>query len=293
MEEVSSDKIKDFFDAATSLFLKISGSPFINLGYWTKKTSSIKTAQTRLVLEFGRFCGIKRNFKILDTGPGTGAQDILWMKSYKPKLIHGINISPYQVRMANDEARRLGLAPCIKYESGDACKLPAKLKNFDCVTGLECAHLFCDIPSFFSSSHRALKKNGRICLANLTYRNSRAFDSGILAGIYDEFKGVDLTAFAGMPEKFVEVEKQNAKYFDELLETAARKGFRTGRVIDITPHVKPFYGVFKKRITGLLSKSSSSSEKNSLTMFLVSLYLRKVQFDNDSLGYFFIEFKKS
>lgn len=284
------DDVGAFFDRATDLFHQLSGSPFLNLGLWQRNTRLIATAQRRIVVEFGAFCGLARRDRVLDVGCGTGAQDLVWMEAFHPASIHGVNVSARQVAYARAGAANAGRARSITYEVGDACRLRKQLRGFSRVVALECAHLFPDLPAFFRGARQALTTGGKLMLANLTPFDERAFSPEIARGIVASLRdaGIEL---AELPlARIVEEERSHTRLFAEITRMAAREGFSVGRVEDVGPRVAPFYGPFIRRTRELLAASTSAEDRQALTAFAISFAGRQQQFANGSLGYLFVEF---
>ena len=282
--------IGDFFDKATPLFHDLFNSRLINFGYWNEKTSTIAEAQKNLVKELGVFAKLGPDSKILDVGCGTGEQDLLWLQWFNPTLIQAINLSKYQIHLARKLTNRSNQQDKIKFDVADACHIPNYQISFNHVLGLECAHLFLNIKSFFESASKSLTQAGSICLANLSYKNLNAFNQNLLNGLPHLLKECGVGHYSDHYKMILTDENQNATLLDQMTDIATHCGFVLVEKIDITKNVAPFYQHFLSRIKEFLLTHSSSEEQSLIVALLVFSYLRDQQFSNNSLGYYFLKF---
>jgi arsenite methyltransferase len=104
---------------------------------------------------------------VLDAASGAGTSAVLVAQTFDCPVI-GIDLSTQHVNRATAEVDRLGLAHRIRFEVGDAERLPVEDASVDAVI-CECA--FCTFPDKSAAARefaRVLKPGGRVGLSDIT-----------------------------------------------------------------------------------------------------------------------------
>ncbi len=115
----------------------------------------------------GRVLGLSSGSVVLDAASGQGTSAVLIAQTFDCSVI-GIDLSAAHVRRAAAEVDRLGLAHRIRFETGDAERLPVEDASVDAVI-CECAFCtFPDKPAAAREFARVLKPGGRVGLSDVT-----------------------------------------------------------------------------------------------------------------------------
>lgn len=112
---------------------------------------------------------IHRKSTILDLACSTGFSSRYCFQQTGAKSI-GIDTSIDSINVANNKAREMGAATCVKFLNMDACKLTFENEKFTHVLA-GCNFAFIQDRSIaLDESLRTLSKNGAICVSNFYYR---------------------------------------------------------------------------------------------------------------------------
>ena len=165
-------KINTYYHLLEPLFHAMSdNNMFLNLGYDELKNNpniSIVDTQKKMVdIVTKQF---KKAGSWLDAGSGTGAPACYLAEKYTDIKIEGINIVKPQIDKANELANKLNVNDRIKFNYGNAQKIPFPDKHFENVYAIESAFHFEDKKKFIIESNRILKSNGRISIADIVIR---------------------------------------------------------------------------------------------------------------------------
>ena len=145
---------------------------FLNYGYTDRgapgaNSVPIETRQERLCLEVFKAADVHPDHTVVDVGFGSGAQDVLFARTFAFERLIGFNISERQVRAATDRAAREGLSDRLTFRLGEAESLPGlDAASVDRLVAVECAFYF-DRPRFYRRAAEVLKPGGLLVLADI------------------------------------------------------------------------------------------------------------------------------
>lgn len=259
--------VGEFFDAITASLLELTGSEYLNLGYWTQSTSNIEEAQKKLVEIFASFSDLKSGLEVLDLGCGTGAQNFYFMELFNCKSILGVNASKVQVEMALKKINsHPSLYSKINFETRDANNFNVYSDcSFDRVLALESSQYFAK-NNFVKEVARVLRKGGVLSMAEPIcndYENAQiAFPDirGELCGeLREEFGDALHLKFLHSLDHMNNLKRSDSfreKHFkyDQLIKKMEEEGLLLDESKDITENVLPFYTAFK---TVILKKTKA------------------------------------
>jgi cyclopropane fatty-acyl-phospholipid synthase-like methyltransferase len=140
---------------------------YLNLGYWANAPRRLDEAGDDMARLVADAAGLRAGMEVLDAGFGFADQDVLWLREYRPAVIHGVNSSPLQVEAARQHVAAAGLASQIVLCEGDATRLPYADASFDAVLSLEAAFHFNGRDQFLLEAHRVLRPGGTLALTDL------------------------------------------------------------------------------------------------------------------------------
>lgn len=138
---------------------------------------------TSLTQRLGVLLRLDRESTVLDVASGRGASAFHLAESFGCHVV-GVDLSEENVRLATEEAVRRGISTQVRFQLGDAERLPFDECTFDSIL-CECA--FCTFPSKKIAAKeflRLLKSGGSLGLSDLT-RSEEAMPEleGLLAWI--------------------------------------------------------------------------------------------------------------
>lgn len=117
--------------------------------------------------QLGALAGLESGQRVLDVASGSGASAIYLSDQFGCEVV-GIDYSRSSVTAANAAASEAGLADQVRFESGDAERLPFEDNSFDAII-CECAFCtFPDKPTAASEFFRVLQSGGRLGLSDIT-----------------------------------------------------------------------------------------------------------------------------
>lgn len=123
--------------------------------------------------------------RCLDVGTGTGEIAFHVARRAGPgSEVHGIDITPRMLELAERKESVLGLPVSIDWEVGDALDLPFPDDSFDLVTSGYMLRNVTDIERAVSEMHRVLRPGGRVVVAELSKPKNR-----VVRRFYDIYMG--------------------------------------------------------------------------------------------------------
>ncbi|HEY7358027.1 MAG TPA: methyltransferase domain-containing protein [Ktedonobacterales bacterium] len=136
-----------------------------------------------LTERLGALLGLGPGQRVLDVAAGQGASAIFLAQRFGCAVL-GVDYGGDSVRQATEAAERAGVAHLVRFEQGDAERLPVADAAFDALI-CECA--FCTFPdkrAAASEFGRVLRPGGRVGLSDLTRSGPVPDDlQGLLAWI--------------------------------------------------------------------------------------------------------------
>lgn len=121
----------------------------------------------KLTEQLGTLLGLTPQSRVLDIASGLGASALFLAERFGCEVL-GIDYSSQNVEQADAAAVAKGAYARVRFQIGDAERLPVEDASFDAVI-CECA--FCTFPDKAAAAHefaRVLRKGGRVGLSDLT-----------------------------------------------------------------------------------------------------------------------------
>lgn len=157
-----------FYDAVnTQLDTSVFGafSFFLNYGYlpnFSRQYSKVELPDhfinknsVRLVLELIGDCGLDGR-RILDVGCGRGGTVFVIEQFFKPLSVQGLDLSSNAIA----SCRLNHKYDNVRFDEGDAEKLPFSGEEFDVVTNVESSHSYPNMNAFYAEVFRVLRAGG-------------------------------------------------------------------------------------------------------------------------------------
>ncbi len=181
------EKIRKHYDIVSPYYQTLWGE-HLHHGYWIRGDETKERAQLQLIEHLARAAKLPSECTILDVGCGLGASSIYLAKHFDAQAT-GITISPVQVEMANEAARKADVS--AKFLCMDAEAMNFR-KPFDVVWSVESISHFPNQEKFFASAAQLLKPRGKMAITDwfkkddLTAREHRKFLEPIEKGMLVE-----------------------------------------------------------------------------------------------------------
>jgi arsenite methyltransferase len=122
---------------------------------------------TALTERLGLVLGLSQESQVLDAASGNGTSALFLAQRFGCRVI-GVDLGAENVHRATAEANRLGLSDRVRFEVGDAERLPLNDSAVDAVV-CECAFCtFPDKPRAAREFARVLRPGGRVGLSDIT-----------------------------------------------------------------------------------------------------------------------------
>jgi len=159
---------KRFYDAVNSqLDASVFGpfSFFLNYGYLPNLSPQYSRIQlpdhfvnknsVRLVLELIGDCDLADR-RILDVGCGRGGTIFVIKQFFEARSVQGLDLSPNAIASCRASHRYDN----VRFDEGDAEKLPFDREQFDVVTNVESSHSYPNLGAFYREVFRVLAPGG-------------------------------------------------------------------------------------------------------------------------------------
>jgi len=163
----SKQQARALYDGLASWYDLIAGS-------WEKKPREIGL----------RKLAAREGESVLEIGFGTGHGILALARSVGcAGKVHGVDLSPRMLRIAESRVRRAGLSDRVRLRCGDAAELPFETDSLDGMFASFTLELFDtpEIPQTLAECRRVLRFGGRICIVSL----SRTGESSWMRDLYE------------------------------------------------------------------------------------------------------------
>jgi tocopherol O-methyltransferase len=181
------EKIREHYDVVSPYYQTLWGE-HLHHGYWIRGDESKEKAQLQLIEHLARTANLPSECTLLDVGCGFGASSIYLAKEYSAEAT-GITISPVQVEMANEAARKARARAEFLCMDAEAMKFK---KPFDVIWSVESISHYPNQEKFFAAAGKLLKPKGKMAITDwfkkdgLTPREHKKFLEPIEKGMLVE-----------------------------------------------------------------------------------------------------------
>jgi SAM-dependent methyltransferase len=118
------------------------------------------------------------NRDVLEVSSGRGGGTHFVSRTYRPRRMIGVDLSPENVRLARARAGHSG----IEFVVGNAEQLDLPDRSFDAVINIEASHLYDDRNRFFAEALRVLRPGGYFCYTDGCWADDDCTDDLLAAG---------------------------------------------------------------------------------------------------------------
>lgn len=174
MGQALNERIRDFYDASTPLWLNTWGEQ-MHHGYYGpdgKRDIGHFQAQIEMIealLEWGQ--APTKVSRFLDAGCGVGGSSRYLALRYPGSHGLGLTLSPVQAKNGTRYNHQAGLAERLDIRARDVYSLdPATDGSFDLIWSMESAEHMADKAGLFELFHRCLRPGGQLLMATWCHR---------------------------------------------------------------------------------------------------------------------------
>lgn len=195
----------------------------IHFGYFDDSIHRHRESLTKMTEVLASHVAISSEDRVLDAGCGVGGCD-LWLAEHLGCRVTGINITPYQLQVADNAARQLGRDRLVSFVLTDFTRAGLREGCFTVVWCLESVVHAQDKEEFVAEAWRLLSPGGRLMIAEYMMRDESSLTQDEQAIMEPWLEGW------AMPSLL------SGRQYRQLL---SRVGFDPIEVLDITEHVEP------------------------------------------------------
>jgi cyclopropane fatty-acyl-phospholipid synthase-like methyltransferase len=162
-------KVRQYYDSTAADYEEFwSGERDLamHFGYYDKSVETHEQSLLKMNQVFARLAGTTSSDRVLDAGCGCGGTSI-WLATNVGCRVEGINIIPYQLRIARRFAAKFNVSGKVRFSQQDYCSTSFRSGSFDSVLALESVVHAENKIAFASESVRLLKAGGRLIMSDL------------------------------------------------------------------------------------------------------------------------------
>ncbi len=163
-----------FYDRWSETFLRRAGSSFQS-GLIPASPGAVEDPDASAVM-LARRAGIGPGDVVLDAGCGVGGPAIA-IARHLGAIVHGVTVSPVQVRLGRDLAAEAGVAHRVHLHLADFHRLPFAADRFDAVVVMEATCYSDDLSALVDELARVLRPDGTLYVKDVFQRSGPLDDT--------------------------------------------------------------------------------------------------------------------
>jgi len=167
-------KVKRYYESSAADYMAIWTNKedlSMHFGYFDEKVKSHRESLGRMSEVLAGFAGIKKGSRILDAGSGYGNTSTWLAEKFNAKVL-GLNIVPYQIKMAKARAERMGLKDQVDFQIQNFEKTELPDQSFDVFWAQESTVHAKNKAAVIKEAYRLLDANGKIMICEYFLRST-------------------------------------------------------------------------------------------------------------------------
>jgi ubiquinone/menaquinone biosynthesis C-methylase UbiE len=225
-------RVEDFFARGGEHYGEFHNG-YLNFGLWEDGISEYVAAAENLVRRIGTLLRLNGESRLLDVACGTGTQDILLYRTFRPVSIEAVDVTWKHIEHGKRRAVESGVTDRVRFQHGTATNLPFSANSFSHVMSIEGPEQFHTREDFFREAYRVLQPAGVLGLADYTVKRQ---PKNWLERIVVKAACI----FGGVP-------KENIDSLETYGEKLARSGFRNISLQEVGALTIPGYYFEQRR----------------------------------------------
>ncbi|MFT6746494.1 MAG: tocopherol O-methyltransferase [Glaciecola sp.] len=141
----------------------------MHFGFFDEKAKSHRESLFRMNEKLAEFAGVKNDWRVVDSGCGYG-NGACWLAENFNSSVIGLNIVPYQIKMAKAKAMKLDHLVQFDLQNMEKTDLPAE--SFDLFWAQESTVRAKSKENVIKEAHRLLDKQGKIMICEYFLRSA-------------------------------------------------------------------------------------------------------------------------
>ena len=154
--------------------------------------------------------------RVLEVSCGRGGGANFIKQAYRPRVVCGLDLSKGSIELAR---RRFGKQDGLRFEVGNAERLPYEDDEFGVVLNVEASHLYDDREKFFCEVRRVLVSGGWFFFTDL-------FDSGVECASILRRCGFSIEAMDDITANVLEALRRDSVRREKIIEETIEPGMR-------------------------------------------------------------------